>query len=150
MEKYEELKIDGASTHDLMQSSRNAQRIDINGHYYIIGEVTTDYSDPSECCLVKMKRLPERGTTVYGDRDRYGQYVKHTPVNDEALIDLVKSFRDSIGEGKITFFDRKKYTQAVTNLAEGLPASVVAEALDQAAEYVRNQRIAGNWNDDSD
>ncbi|WP_203648923.1 hypothetical protein [Secundilactobacillus yichangensis] len=126
------LLIKGVPTTDLFQASRNAQRIDINGHDYVITEVSTDFNNSNECCAVQLKRSLED--------------------KSDKLIDLVKAIRKKDNEidkdfagHRIRTFDQKKYIQAVTNLAEGMPASVVAESLDKAAEYVRNQGVQGYW-----
>ena len=156
MAKYEELKIDGANVLDLIRSSYSGQRININGHYYVIGEVTTDFTDPHERCLVKMKRVNRHIPYVSADGHVYDYSNKITPVEtdqsekSDKLVELVRTFRDSTGDGKIKMLDQKKYVQLVINLVEGLPASKVAESLDKAAEYVRNQAVTGHWDDNSD
>lgn len=155
-----EAKISGDMGDDLMRACQNAQQINLNGHTYVI----TFVDKTSEPALIRLKRFPSGDQTIDNGKATYrysgealspylskkkmeDPYLVIDQGKDDRLIDLVKSFRDSIGDGKITFFDRKKYVRTVINLAEGLPASKVAESLDKAAEYVRNQSVAGHWND---
>ena len=141
MSKSSEAELSGDMGDDLMRACQNAQQINLNGHAYVIVFVDKT-GDPA---LIKLKRFPSGDRVLSNNR-----LLAIGRGKDDKLIDLVREFRDSIGDGKITFFDRKKYIQTVINLAEGLPVSVVAEALDKAAEYVRNQKVAGHWNDNED
>ncbi|GAX05442.1 hypothetical protein IWT25_00748 [Secundilactobacillus pentosiphilus] len=148
MSKTNEVKISGDIGDDLMRACNDAQQINLNGHAYIITFVDkTD--DPA---LIKLKRIPSGDHALNNDEATYrykkefkNPYLVMDQGKDDKLIDLVKEIRDSIGEGKITLFKRMEYIQAVINLAEGFPASMVAEALDKSAEYVRNQKVQAYW-----
>ena len=158
-----EAKISGDMGDDLMRACQNAQQINLNGHTYVI----TFVDKTSEPALIRLKRFPSGDQTIDNGKATYrysgealspyfskkkmeDPYLVIDQGKDDRLIDLVKSFRDSISDGNIKMLNEKKYIQTVINLAEGLPASKVAESRDKAAEYVRNQDTQGYWDEDID
>lgn len=148
MSEANEAKVSGDMGDDLMRACNAGQQINLNGHAYVITFVDkTD--DPA---LIKIKRFPSGDHALNNDRAIFlhkeelkNPYLVMDQGKNDKLIDLVKKIRDSIGEGRITLFKRKEYIQTVINLAEGFPANMVAEALDKAAEYVRDQKVQAHW-----
>lgn len=125
-------EVSGDMGDDLMRACNDAQQINLNGHAYLI----TFVDERNELALINLERFPRGDRVLSNDR-----YLTFDQSKDDKLIDLVKQIRaDCDGDG-ICVFDQKKYIQAITNLAEGMPASVVAEALEKAAEYIRNQKV---------
>lgn len=135
--------------YDFNESTNIGKYVSFNGHEYVIASVSSGYGGADGGDRVELLRVPD-GEHVNRPNELYGYFVDDSSNEDDKLIDLVKSFRDSICDGNIKMLNEKKYIQTVINLAEGLPASKVAESLDKAAEYVRNQDTQGYWDEDID
>lgn len=121
----------------------------ISGHRYLIISVSSDYCGMNGGNHIELLRVPDDEQANHLI-DLYGYLEGDIPNEDNKLINLVQSFRGSIGEGNIKMLNEMKYIQTVINLVEGLPASKVAESLDKAAKYVRNQAVTGHWDDNLD